>query len=97
MGKTAEAEATFRRALSMRPSFWGSDNDLGGFQFRIGRYAEAESNFQRALDPTPDNSRADNNLGSTCYIQQRYVVVMQGAAAGTHPELHPGHGDTVQW
>jgi serine/threonine-protein kinase len=38
IGKNAEAEATYRRALALQPDYWQVPYDLGVFYYRRGRY-----------------------------------------------------------
>jgi eukaryotic-like serine/threonine-protein kinase len=63
LGRHAEAEATYRRAVELHPAYWGNHSRLGRFYFRAGRYAEAERAFRRAIALTPDNVRAWASLG----------------------------------
>jgi Tfp pilus assembly protein PilF len=49
-GKLAEAEADYRHALRIRPSYPEAHNNLGQLLARSGRQAEAIAEFDRALD-----------------------------------------------
>ena len=64
MGLKDRAEEVYRKAISIRSSYWAGHHLLGAFYFRNGRYPEAASAFRRVADLTPDNARAYSNLGS---------------------------------
>jgi type IV pilus assembly protein PilF len=49
-GRTAEAEAAYRRAIAIRPIFSEAHNDLGQLLARTGRPEEAIAEFDLALD-----------------------------------------------
>jgi serine/threonine-protein kinase len=42
-----EAEATYKRAIELKPDYWAGYNDLGVFYFRLGRYEDAITQFRR--------------------------------------------------
>ena len=75
MGNTAAAEATFRKAVSLRPNYWGVYSAFGTFYFGQGRYSEAAEMFQKVTRLAPLNYRGYSNLGGT-YI---YLGQYQGA------------------
>lgn len=51
-GRAGEAEAAYRRALALRPSYPDVQNDLGQLLARAGRYEEALAAFDAALADT---------------------------------------------
>jgi predicted O-linked N-acetylglucosamine transferase (SPINDLY family) len=63
-GKAAEAEASYRQALRLRPDFADACNNLGVALWKQGKYAEAEASYRQALRFRPDFADAYNNLGS---------------------------------
>jgi serine/threonine-protein kinase len=63
-GKPAEAEATFNRAIQLRPNFWLGYLDSATFYFNNARYAEAEKALTTAVGLTPDNYLLYRNLGA---------------------------------
>jgi tetratricopeptide (TPR) repeat protein len=62
-GKPAQAEATYNRAIQLRPNFWLGYLDSATFYSGIGRYGEAEKALRTALRLTPDNYLVYRNLG----------------------------------
>lgn len=75
LGRFADAEATYRRALKLRPEYWGGYNWVGVFLYRQHRYDEAAAMFKQVIDLAPDNVRGYNNL---CGV---YIAVGQYVAA----------------
>jgi serine/threonine-protein kinase len=67
LGRTAEAESLYRRAVELRPAYWGNYSHLGAFYYRHGRYAEAEAGFRKVVELTPDNPRGYANLGQVLH------------------------------
>ena len=61
-GDQAAAEAAFRRAIELEPSF-AVFNQLGAWYYDFGRYAEAADMFRRASRTAPDSYWALSNLG----------------------------------
>ncbi|MBI3004733.1 MAG: protein kinase [Ignavibacteriales bacterium] len=61
------AEATFKKSIGMKPSYWAGYSDLGGFYYRQKRYDEAIQQFQRVAELTPDNARVYSALGGTYF------------------------------
>jgi len=57
-GAAAEAEATYQRAIALRPQYWATHIWLGNFYRERARYPEAVRAYEQALALTPDNARA---------------------------------------
>ncbi len=72
VGRNAEAEATYRRAIELQPGYWATYNNFGGFAYAIGRYPQAIEMFRRAAELAPDSVRAWNNLGGACQQAGRF-------------------------
>src|SRR5580658_7837326 len=74
--KTAEARASFERALKLRASYpdtlANSWNNLGLLAGREGRMTEAIGHFQEALKLSPDHTIVLDNLGSVYRQQKRW-------------------------
>jgi Flp pilus assembly protein TadD/TolB-like protein len=75
-GDDAAAEAAFRRAIELQPSF-GVFNQLGGFYYGLGRYRDAAAMFRRAADTAPDSYRAFNNLGGAELARCDYPAAIE--------------------
>jgi len=56
-GATAEAEATYKRAIALRPQYWATHAWLGTFYRERARYPEAVREYELARTLTPDNAR----------------------------------------
>jgi serine/threonine protein kinase/Tfp pilus assembly protein PilF len=63
-GQIAEAEATYKKAVALRPDYWDSYNTLGLFYHRQHRLEEAATQLKEAVKLTPDNSLAYDNLAA---------------------------------
>jgi eukaryotic-like serine/threonine-protein kinase len=71
-GNAAAAEEAFRKAVSLRPNYWGVYNAFGTFYYRQARYAEAAEQFRKAMQLAPLNYRAYSNLGAIYSLFGRY-------------------------
>ena len=69
--KTADAEATYKRAIARSPEYWGGHNDLGVFYTATGQYAEAERSFRTMISLVPDSYAGYRNLGGVLYNMGR--------------------------
>ena len=66
LGKGAEAEELFKRAIAIDATDDYSHFILGVHYFRAGRHANAMSSLDRGLQLNPDHARAHFYLGSIC-------------------------------
>jgi tetratricopeptide (TPR) repeat protein/tRNA A-37 threonylcarbamoyl transferase component Bud32 len=73
----SQAEATYRRALALQPSYWAVYNQFGSFYYRGGRYADAIPMFRQAIRRRPDSVRAYNNLGAALFKIDRFAEARQ--------------------
>ncbi len=64
MGRLADAEATFKKAVALRPDYWSGYNSLGMFYTRKGNNQEAITQFRHVIELTPDNAPAFLNLAA---------------------------------
>src|SRR3546814_1414156 len=55
-GRRDDAEAAFRHALRIAPSY-GVLSNLGTIQYEAGRYAEAARMYRQAAEPKPEDYR----------------------------------------
>jgi Flp pilus assembly protein TadD len=70
-GRLAEAEACYRRALTLRPAFPEALSNLGVLEHGRGEWAAAERHLRDALALKPEYAQAHNNLGNTLLAQSR--------------------------
>jgi len=66
-----EAEASFLRALELKPGFAEAHNNLGNLLYETKRLQEAEAAFRRALELYPDLAQSHNNLGNLLHVTKR--------------------------
>ncbi len=71
-GKASAAEEAYRKAISLRPNYWGVYNAFGSFYYNQARYADAEAMFQKAIELAPLNFRGYSNLGAIYLLLGRY-------------------------
>ncbi len=93
LGRTAEAEASYRRTLALKPDFAAAHNNLGNALQARGEDAQAEACYRRvlALAPEAQYAGAYSNLG--------HALLMQGRAAEAEAfcrqalTLQPGYAE----
>jgi tetratricopeptide (TPR) repeat protein len=90
-GRGGEAEASFRRALQIKPDYADAHYNLSRTLLEQGRLDEAEASLRRALKIKPDFVDALNNLGTVLMGQGRFA----DAAASFRQALkvQPGFAD----
>ncbi len=71
-GNAGAAEEAFRKAVSLRPNYWGVYSAFGSFYFTQSRYAEAAGMFSKAIERAPQNYRGYSNLGAMYLLLGRY-------------------------
>jgi tetratricopeptide (TPR) repeat protein len=91
LGRPAEAERQYERALELNPGLAGAHTNLGTALARRGRFAEAVTHLTEAVRLEPGSAAAYNNLGGV-FLQQRQID-----AASRHfrsaLELNPEYAD----
>ena len=60
--RLADAEASFRAAIAIRPDFPEAHNNLAAVMEMTGKYPEAVQEYQRAIELRPNYTAAKNNL-----------------------------------
>ena len=68
LGRTAEAEQSFRRAIDTDVSYWASFNAMGNFLFDQSRFLDAAEFYQMYINRAEDHAQALNNLGAAYYL-----------------------------
>jgi tetratricopeptide (TPR) repeat protein len=69
LGNSVEAEAAYKKAISLRPNYWAGYSWLGTFYYNQTRYADAITQFMKVIELLPLNYRGYSNLGAM-YVQQ---------------------------
>ena len=77
LGNAAGAEAAYREAISLRPSYWGVYSAFGAYYFNQARYGDAAGMFQKAIELAPLNWRGYSNLGTSYLFEGRYAEAVQ--------------------
>jgi tetratricopeptide (TPR) repeat protein/TolB-like protein len=72
LNKPAEAEATYRQAIRLRPQYWAGYSWLGSFYYQQGRFDDAIYMFRQVVSLAPDNFRGYSNLGAMYVLEGRY-------------------------
>jgi tetratricopeptide (TPR) repeat protein len=73
LGRTAEAESFFKRAIDLHPQYWEGYARLGTFYFNAARYREAEEQFRRLTRLVPEGDIGYSNLGAAYLAEGRYA------------------------
>jgi len=71
-GNETAAEAAYRRAIQLQPSYWFGYSKFAGFYFNRGNYARAVEMFRRVTELAPDSARAFSNLGAAYHQMDRF-------------------------
>jgi Flp pilus assembly protein TadD/TolB-like protein len=79
-GDQASAEAAFRQAMEVQPS-WAVYNGFASFYYGIGRYAEAAEMFRKAAQRAPDSSWAQSNVGGAEAMRCDYPAAVEAFRA----------------
>jgi TolB-like protein/tetratricopeptide (TPR) repeat protein/DNA-binding winged helix-turn-helix (wHTH) protein len=69
LGKGAEAEANYRRAVRAEPAYWGSHAALARHLFERGQVTEAAVVQRRATELAPSSAGVWNNLGGILQLK----------------------------
>ncbi len=72
LGKTAEAEKSFRQAIQLHPQYWRGYAILGNFFYNHARYGEAEEQYHQLTSLVPDGEFGHTNLGAAYLAEGRY-------------------------
>jgi len=72
LGRPAEAEQTYQKAIQLRPQYWAGYAWLGGYYFHHARYDDAAHMYTDWIALAPDSFQGYNNLGAVYLLQGRY-------------------------
>jgi len=76
LNNPAAAEAAYKKAISLRPSYWGVYSRLGVFYYGQMRYQDAVTQFKRVIELAPFNYRGYSNLGAMYVAQGKYAEAL---------------------
>ncbi len=84
LSRDRESESMYRRAIELRPEFWGNHNALGAFFLERGRLDEAKTVLRRVVDLNPGSDTGYTNLA--------VVHILEGDHAAAEPLLRAALG-----
>ena len=87
LGKSAEAEQTFKKAIEIRPQYWGGYAWLGSFYYSSARYDDSSRMFTQMIALAPDSFRGYSNLGGVYLAQGHYpdAITQFERSVGIYP------------
>jgi serine/threonine protein kinase/tetratricopeptide (TPR) repeat protein len=77
LGNAIGAEAAYRKAIALRPNYWGVHSRLGAFYYNQARYVDAIAQFQEVVKLAPNNYRGYSNLGGLLVAVGRYKEALE--------------------
>jgi tetratricopeptide (TPR) repeat protein len=77
LGNPASAEVAYRKAVSLRPNYWGVYSWLGVFYYNQARYEDAITQFRKVIELAPLNYRGYSNLGGIYVRQGKYAEALE--------------------
>ena len=72
LGNVSAAEEAYRKAIALRPNYWGVYSSFGTFYYRLARYSDAAEMFRKAIQLAPLNYLGYSNLGAMNLLQGQY-------------------------
>ena len=83
------AEAAYKKAISLRPNYWGVYSWLGVFYYSQARYEDAIIQFKKVIELAPANYRGFSNLGGMYVAQGKYTQALAplDKSIGIRPNL----------
>lgn len=76
LGNPVAAEAAYKKAISLRPNYWGVYSWLGVFYYNQARYEDAIIQFKKVIELAPANYRGLSNLGAMYVAQGKYTQAL---------------------
>jgi Flp pilus assembly protein TadD len=65
LGKSEEAETSYKKAIDLKPDYAKAHYNLGITLNQLGKSEEAETSYKKAIDLKPDYAKAHYNVGIT--------------------------------
>jgi serine/threonine-protein kinase len=72
LGNVGAAEEAYRKAIALRPNYWGVYSSFGSFYYDQARYADAANMFRKAIQLAPQYYLGYSNLGAMNLLQGQY-------------------------
>lgn len=72
LDKLSEAEASYKQAVTLKPSYSQAHNNLGVTLQALGRFDDAEACYERVIALEPKHVEAHNNLGVVLQILGKF-------------------------
>jgi eukaryotic-like serine/threonine-protein kinase len=76
LGNASAAEEAYRKAIALRPNYWGVYSAFGTFYYRQARYSDAAEMFRKTIQLAPLNYLGYSNLGAMNLLQGQYQVAV---------------------
>ena len=90
LGRGAEAEAAYRKAIELKRDDVNAFVKYGVFCFNRGDYELAAQQFERAVELSPESAHVHLNYGSALYLLGRYDEAMKAFERSN--EISPNSG-----
>ena len=81
LGRLADAEASYRQAIALKPDFAEAHYNLGNALKDLGRLEDAEASYRQAIALKPDFAQAHSNLGLTLKELGRFGEALKAVVA----------------
>ena len=94
LGRTAEAEASFRKVIRLLPHAAMGYNNLAALLWQLGQHAEAATAFRQALIQEPHNFTASVGLGTILAESREYgeaLPYLESAWSGLRGDFQAGY------
>ncbi|ELS03747.1 TIGR03032 family protein [Xenococcus sp. PCC 7305] len=93
IGSLEEAEVCLRKAITLKPDFWGAYNNLGTLLQNQGQIAEAKLCYQNAIAHNNNFAQAISNLASIDQLEENLEKAKNGfyRALQIKPDYVPAH------
>jgi serine/threonine protein kinase/tetratricopeptide (TPR) repeat protein len=72
LGEPSAAEVAYRKAVALRPNYWGVYSAFGTFYSNQARYSDAAGMFKKAIQLAPLNYSGYSNLGAMYLMFGQY-------------------------
>jgi serine/threonine protein kinase/tetratricopeptide (TPR) repeat protein len=77
LGNPVAAEGAYKKAISLRPNYWGGYSWLGAFYYGQARYGDAIAQFKKVIELAPANYRGYSNLGAMYVLEAQYADALE--------------------